>query len=55
MRFYERNQIRLYNKFCESFKDNADALDVIDAIDPDDVIDCGSKVVPANNEWLTRG
>ena len=54
IRFYRKNQANLYNKFYESFRDNAEAQSVIDVIDDDD-IDCGSQVVSAVIEWLTRG
>ena len=52
--FYRKNQANLYNKFYGSFADNAEAHSVNDAIDDDD-IDCGSQVVSAVAEWLTRG
>jgi hypothetical protein len=54
VRFYRKNQANLYNKFYDSFEDNAEAQSVIDIIDDDD-IDCGSQVVSAVVEWLTRG
>ena len=54
VRFYRKNQANLYNKFYDSFKDNAEARSVIDTIDDED-IDCGSQVVSAVVEWLTRG